>query len=173
MSAGDSTQQRIAAQVNAFKVAAIQMASGPNVAGNLMSTAATLLASSASGISVGLGPLDVVGPNGLKVRIEKWKLELEVEIERRLEEHKSQYGVVPFLNLHPFKKAEKEKEKEKGEFKSKMDEKMKKASENNFRDYLDDKLREWNEKALQNELRKNRGPDLPPYKLIDPDSVFL
>lgn len=35
MSAGDSTQQRIAAQVNAFKVAAIQMASGPNVTGNL------------------------------------------------------------------------------------------------------------------------------------------
>jgi predicted amidohydrolase len=35
MSAGDTTQQRIAAQVNAFKVAAIQMASGPNVAGNL------------------------------------------------------------------------------------------------------------------------------------------
>jgi nitrilase len=31
----DSTQRRIAAQVNAFKVAAIQMASGPNVAGNL------------------------------------------------------------------------------------------------------------------------------------------
>lgn len=35
MSAADTTQQRIAAQVNAFKVAAIQMASGPNVAGNL------------------------------------------------------------------------------------------------------------------------------------------
>lgn len=31
----DSTQRRIAAQLNAFKVAAIQMASGPNVAGNL------------------------------------------------------------------------------------------------------------------------------------------
>lgn len=31
----DSTQKRIAAQVNAFKVAALQMASGPNVAGNL------------------------------------------------------------------------------------------------------------------------------------------
>ena len=31
----DSTQRRIAAQVNAFKVAALQMASGPNVAGNL------------------------------------------------------------------------------------------------------------------------------------------
>jgi nitrilase len=35
MSEGNSTQKRIAAQVNAFKVAAIQMASGPNVAGNL------------------------------------------------------------------------------------------------------------------------------------------
>ena len=35
MSEGSSTQQRIAAQVNAFKVAAIQMASGPNVSGNL------------------------------------------------------------------------------------------------------------------------------------------
>lgn len=35
MADGSSTQQRIAAQVNAFKVAAIQMASGPNVAGNL------------------------------------------------------------------------------------------------------------------------------------------
>lgn len=31
----DSTQRRIAAQLNAFKVAAVQMASGPNVAGNL------------------------------------------------------------------------------------------------------------------------------------------
>lgn len=31
----NSTQQRIAAQQNAFKVAAVQMASGPNVAGNL------------------------------------------------------------------------------------------------------------------------------------------
>jgi nitrilase len=31
----DSTQARIAAQLNAFKVAAIQMASGPNVEGNL------------------------------------------------------------------------------------------------------------------------------------------
>jgi deaminated glutathione amidase len=31
----DNTQKRIAAQVNAYKVAAIQMASGPNVAGNL------------------------------------------------------------------------------------------------------------------------------------------
>ncbi len=31
----DSTQRRIAAQVNAFKVAAVQMASGPNVTGNL------------------------------------------------------------------------------------------------------------------------------------------
>ena len=35
MPEGNSTQQRIAAQVNAFKVAAIQMASGPNVSGNL------------------------------------------------------------------------------------------------------------------------------------------
>lgn len=35
MSVGDSTQQRIAWQVNAFKVAAIQMASGPSVAGNI------------------------------------------------------------------------------------------------------------------------------------------
>lgn len=35
MSEGNNTQQRIAAQVNAFKVAAIQMASGPNVSGNL------------------------------------------------------------------------------------------------------------------------------------------
>lgn len=35
MQDGNSTQQRIAAQANAFKVAAIQMASGPNVAGNL------------------------------------------------------------------------------------------------------------------------------------------
>ncbi len=35
MSEGNNTQQRIAAQVNAFKVAAIQMASGPNVTGNL------------------------------------------------------------------------------------------------------------------------------------------
>lgn len=35
MSEGNSTQQRIAAQINAFKVAAIQMASGPNVTGNL------------------------------------------------------------------------------------------------------------------------------------------
>ena len=31
----NSTQRRIAAQVNAFKVAAVQMASGPNVEGNL------------------------------------------------------------------------------------------------------------------------------------------
>ncbi|HEX5338324.1 MAG TPA: carbon-nitrogen hydrolase family protein [Gallionella sp.] len=31
----NSTQQRIAAQANAYKVAAIQMASGPNVSGNL------------------------------------------------------------------------------------------------------------------------------------------
>ena len=35
MSDINSTQRRIAAQVNAFKVAALQMASGPNVAGNL------------------------------------------------------------------------------------------------------------------------------------------
>jgi len=35
MSHGNSTQQRIAAQAGAYKVAAIQMASGPNVAGNL------------------------------------------------------------------------------------------------------------------------------------------
>jgi predicted amidohydrolase len=35
MSVGDATQKRIAAQANAFKVAAIQMASGPNVTGNL------------------------------------------------------------------------------------------------------------------------------------------
>jgi nitrilase len=35
MSTGQTTQQRIAAQANAFKVAAIQMASGPNVTGNL------------------------------------------------------------------------------------------------------------------------------------------
>lgn len=31
----NSTQRRIAAQLNAFKVAALQMASGPNVEGNL------------------------------------------------------------------------------------------------------------------------------------------
>jgi predicted amidohydrolase len=35
MSSIDNTQARIAAQINAFKVAAIQMASGPNVEGNL------------------------------------------------------------------------------------------------------------------------------------------
>ncbi len=35
MSSVDNTQTRIAAQLNAFKVAAIQMASGPNVEGNL------------------------------------------------------------------------------------------------------------------------------------------
>ena len=46
MSAGDSTQQRIAAQVNAYKVAAIQMASGPNVEGNL-SEARRLIANAA------------------------------------------------------------------------------------------------------------------------------
>lgn len=46
MSIGNSTQQRIAAQVNAFKVAAIQMASGPNVAGNI-SEARRLIANAA------------------------------------------------------------------------------------------------------------------------------
>ena len=35
MSSLDNTQTRIAAQLNAYKVAAIQMASGPNVEGNL------------------------------------------------------------------------------------------------------------------------------------------
>lgn len=35
MSPIDNTQKRIAAQLNAFKVAAIQMASGPNIEGNL------------------------------------------------------------------------------------------------------------------------------------------
>jgi len=35
MSDVNSTQRRIAAQINAFKVAALQMASGPNVTGNL------------------------------------------------------------------------------------------------------------------------------------------
>ena len=35
MSVGEATQKRIAAQASAFKVAAIQMASGPNVTGNL------------------------------------------------------------------------------------------------------------------------------------------
>ncbi|MDP1634447.1 MAG: carbon-nitrogen hydrolase family protein [Gallionellaceae bacterium] len=35
MSSFDSTQSRIAAQLSAFKVAAVQMASGPNVEGNL------------------------------------------------------------------------------------------------------------------------------------------
>jgi len=35
MSSLDNTQTRIAAQLNAFKVAAIQMASGPNIEGNL------------------------------------------------------------------------------------------------------------------------------------------
>ncbi|MBU0621897.1 MAG: carbon-nitrogen hydrolase family protein [Gammaproteobacteria bacterium] len=35
MSSFDSTQSRIAAQLDAFKVAAVQMASGPNVEGNL------------------------------------------------------------------------------------------------------------------------------------------
>ena len=46
MPAGDSTQKRIAAQTNAFKVAAIQMASGPNVEGNL-SEALRLIAKAA------------------------------------------------------------------------------------------------------------------------------
>jgi nitrilase len=46
MSQGNSTQQRIAAQTSAFKVAAIQMASGPNVAGNL-SEARRLIAKAA------------------------------------------------------------------------------------------------------------------------------
>jgi predicted amidohydrolase len=46
MSAGESTQKRIAAQVNAFKVSAIQMASGPNVEGNL-SEARRLIANAA------------------------------------------------------------------------------------------------------------------------------
>ncbi|GAB5606077.1 carbon-nitrogen hydrolase family protein [Sideroxyarcus sp. TK5] len=46
MSALDSTQARIAAQQSAFKVAAIQMASGPNVAGNL-SEARRLVANAA------------------------------------------------------------------------------------------------------------------------------
>ena len=46
MSLGDSTQKRIAAQANAFKVAAVQMASGPNVSGNL-SEARRLIASAA------------------------------------------------------------------------------------------------------------------------------
>lgn len=46
MSVGDSTQQRIAALAKAFKVAAIQMASGPNVAGNL-AEASRLVASAA------------------------------------------------------------------------------------------------------------------------------
>jgi predicted amidohydrolase len=46
MPTGNSTQQRIAAQINAFKVAAIQMASGPNVAGNL-SEARRLIANAA------------------------------------------------------------------------------------------------------------------------------
>jgi len=46
MPIGDSTQKRIAAQANAFKVAAIQMASGPNVSGNL-SEARRLIATAA------------------------------------------------------------------------------------------------------------------------------
>lgn len=39
MSSPSSTQSRIAAQQNAFKVAAVQMASGPNVTGNLKEAA--------------------------------------------------------------------------------------------------------------------------------------
>jgi len=46
MAVGDSTQRRIAAQINAFKVAAVQMASGPNVAGNI-SEARRLIANAA------------------------------------------------------------------------------------------------------------------------------
>ncbi len=46
MSPVDNTQTRIAAQLNAFKVAAIQMASGPNVEGNL-SEARRLVANAA------------------------------------------------------------------------------------------------------------------------------
>ena len=46
MSNVNSTQQRIAAQSKAFKVAAVQMASGPNVAGNL-SEARRLIAKAA------------------------------------------------------------------------------------------------------------------------------
>ncbi|MDD4946910.1 MAG: carbon-nitrogen hydrolase family protein [Gallionella sp.] len=46
MSDGNSTQARIASQANAFKVAAIQMASGPNVEGNL-SEARRLIANAA------------------------------------------------------------------------------------------------------------------------------
>src|SRR5574340_569634 len=46
MSDVNSTQQRIAAQSRAFKVAAVQMASGPNVAGNL-SEARRLIAKAA------------------------------------------------------------------------------------------------------------------------------
>ncbi len=46
MSSLDNTQTRIAAQLNAFKVAAIQMASGPKVEGNL-SEARRLIANAA------------------------------------------------------------------------------------------------------------------------------
>jgi len=46
MSVGNSTQARIASQASAFKVAAIQMASGPNVEGNL-SEARRLIANAA------------------------------------------------------------------------------------------------------------------------------
>jgi len=48
MPVGEATQKRIASQVNVFKVAAIQMASGPNVAGNL-SEAHRLIAKAVEG----------------------------------------------------------------------------------------------------------------------------
>jgi len=49
MSVGDSTQQRIAALTKAFKVAAIQMASGPNVTGNLAEARRLVAKAAASG----------------------------------------------------------------------------------------------------------------------------
>lgn len=49
MSVGDSTQQRIAALTKAFKVAAIQMASGPNVTGNLAEARRLVANAAASG----------------------------------------------------------------------------------------------------------------------------
>jgi nitrilase len=49
MSVGDSTQQRIAALTKAFKVAAIQMASGPNVTGNLAEARRLVARAAASG----------------------------------------------------------------------------------------------------------------------------
>jgi nitrilase len=49
MSIGDSTQQRIAALTKAFKVAAIQMASGPNVTGNLAEARRLVANAAASG----------------------------------------------------------------------------------------------------------------------------